>query len=154
MTGFPPFGVTRVEDNMNCQRTQKKLSRIFDREQQPDQRLQHHIDNCNDCRKFWEDLTHLDIAFKELVSPEAPGDLTVRIQSAIRRIKTTRPAIFRPAWAGGIAVAMAFVVGIWVGSNQEPSNGLEYETSQLAEAFTEYTPGSLWDFELTENNTQ
>ncbi len=138
---------------MNCKRTQKNLSRIFDREQTPDHRLQQHIDVCPGCRKFWEDLSRLDMAFNDLTSPEAPGDLTIRVNAAIRRAQTKRPLILRPAWAGSIAVTAALVIGIWIGSNQEPVNGTEYQTSELAEIFTEYNPGSLWDFELNENNS-
>ena len=139
---------------MNCNRYQKKLSRIFDRKQTPDRRLQQHIDACPDCRKFWEDLSRLDKAFNELTSPDAPGDLTIRVNAAIHRSPTKRSLILRPAWAGSIAVAASLVIGIWIGSNQEPINGIENQTSELAEIFTEYNPGSLWEFELTENNSQ
>ena len=139
---------------MNCNRYQKKLSRRFDREQTPDRQLQQHIDACPDCRKFWEDLSRLDMAFNDLTSPEAPGDLTVRVNAAIHRSPAKRPLILRPAWAGSIAVTAALIVGIWIGSNQEPINGVEYQTSELTEMFTEYNPGSLWDFEVNKNNTQ
>ena len=139
---------------MNCNRYQKKLSRRLDREQTPDHHLQQHIDACPDCRKFWEDLSRLDMAFNDLTSPDAPGDLTIRVNAAIRRSPAKRPLILRPAWAGSIAVAASLIVGIWIGSNQEPINGAEYQTSELTEMFTEYNPGSLWDFEVTENNTQ
>ncbi len=138
---------------MNCHRTQKKLSRRFDRGKTPEHRLQQHIDACPGCRKFWEDLSRLDMAFNDLTSPDAPGDLTIRVNATIRRSPAKRPFILRPAWAGGFAIAASLIVGIWIGSAQEPINGTEYQTSELAEMFTEYNPGSLWDFELTENNS-
>lgn len=137
---------------MNCNRYQKKLSRIFDRKQTPDRRLQQHIDACPDCRRFWEDLHRLEVAFSDLSFPEAPGDLTVRVNAAIRRSQGKRSLILRPAWAGGFAVVVALMVGIWIGSAQESVNGATYQTSELAEVFTENTPGSLWEFELQENN--
>jgi predicted anti-sigma-YlaC factor YlaD len=138
---------------MNCNRYQKKLSRIFDRKQTPDRRLQQHIDACPDCRRFWEDLNRLEVAFSDLSFPEAPGDLAVRVNAAIRRSQRKRSFVLRPAWAGSFAVVVAFIVGIGIGSTQEPINGTEYQTSELTEMFTEYNPGSLWDFELTENNS-
>lgn len=137
---------------MNCIRYQKKLSRIFDRKQTPDRHLQQHIDACPDCRRFWEDLTRLDLAFNDLSLPDAPGDLTVRVNAAIRRSQGKRSFILRPAWAGGFAVVVALMVGIWIGSAQKAVNGETYQTSELAEMFTENTPGSLWEFELQENN--
>jgi Zn-finger nucleic acid-binding protein len=138
---------------MNCNRYQKKLSRIFDRKQTPDRRLQQHIDACPDCRRFWEDLHSLDMVLSDMTSPGAPGDLTVRVNAAIRRTKEKRSFVLRPAWAGGFAVVAAFIVGIWIGNTQEPINGAEYQTSELTEMFTEYNPGSLWEFELTDNNS-
>jgi predicted anti-sigma-YlaC factor YlaD len=153
MTGYPPTGVSSTENDMKCHKIQKQLSRIFDRGVTPDRRLQEHLDLCPQCTKFWEDINTLDAAFSDLKSIAAPGDLTAQVLSAIRRKKDRRLFILRPAWAGGLAIALALLLGVWAGNRWELPQAVETEQLAVSDVFSGNFPGSLWSFETTENNS-
>jgi predicted anti-sigma-YlaC factor YlaD len=153
MTGFPNAGVSRVEVEMNCRKAQKKLSKYFDRGLEPDRRLTEHINHCPNCEQFWHDLSILKTALSDLPSPQAPGDLLVRVKAAIRKSQPARPLVLRPVLAGAMAMVLALVIGYYAGTRSEVISTPQEDTITIADAFTEYSPGSLWDFELNGNNT-
>jgi predicted anti-sigma-YlaC factor YlaD len=153
LTGFSPFGVSSVEDEMNCKKTQKKLSKSFDRGIKLDPALKNHLQQCPECKRFWDDLATLDSAVHDLQTIQAPGDLTPRVMAAISRAKVSRPFILRPVWAGAMAVILALVVGFWVGNRLEASSTIDSQTTVMADAFSENFTGSLWSVDTLENNS-
>ena len=138
---------------MNCNKSQKKLSKFFDRGVEPDAALKNHLQQCPECKRFWDDLITLDSAVRDLQTIQTPGDLTPRVMAAISRSKAARPFILRPVWAGAMAVILALVVGFWVGNRLEASSSIDTQTTVMAEAFSENFPGSLWSVETNSNNS-
>jgi predicted anti-sigma-YlaC factor YlaD len=153
MTGKPISGVSITEKKMKHQRIQKRLSRKFDRGLPLSDRLQKHLAQCPECRRFWEDLTILESAISEMQSIAAPGDMTASVLAAIRRSEPARRFVLRPVWAAAFAVILALAGGIWYGSSLEAYQVKENQAT-IAEAFSESAPGSLWNFETNQNNSQ
>jgi predicted anti-sigma-YlaC factor YlaD len=152
MIDFPPCGVSRNEDDMKCLKIQKKLSRYFDHEEPLSPPLNQHIQHCPECRSFWEDLSVLEKSLSALKSLEAPGDITVRVLAAIRKPRTARPFILRPAWAIGMVTVLALVVGFLVGRQWQTTSTVTTDTPTMVEMFSENSPGSLWTFESSNNS--
>jgi len=138
---------------MNCHKVQKRLSKSFDRGLKPPDRVHRHIAHCPECTRFWRDLTVLESAIQALPRAAAPGDLTARILAATRESQRSRPAIPRPAWVAALAIVLALVGGLWYGSRLEAPPTTETQTV-IAEAFSGNVPGSLWEFESIDNNSQ
>ena len=136
---------------MNCKKTQKKLSKFFDRGTELDAALKNHLQQCPECKRFWDDLATLDSAVQHLQTIQAPGDLTPRVLAAISRSRASRPFILRPVWAGAMAVILALVVGFWVGNRLEASSTIDAQTTVMADAFSENFTGSLWSVGTLDN---
>ena len=138
---------------MKHQTIQKRLSRKFDRGQPLGKRLQQHLAQCPECKRFWEDMTVLESSIRKLQHVTAPGDLTASVLAATKRAETSRRLVLRPVWAAAFAIILALVGGVWYGSKLDTYQ-LSENQQTIAEAFSGNAPGSLWNFETNQNNSQ
>jgi len=128
---------------MKCQEVRQQLSAWLDAELEEAEGavLAAHLDECEACRREWQDLTALDEALGRLEAP-VPSGLAEKV---LARVRPPR----RRQWVQSVALAACLVLGITLGGTMARSfyapagiNGTEAEVAGL-ELFQDFPQGSM-----------
>lgn len=88
--------------------------------------LEEHLQACGACRAFRRDMERLLRLFRSMASVEPPADLPQRILMRVRQEAPSwgRPflpsPLWRSRWLAAGAVAVALLIGFWLGRNTWP----------------------------------
>ncbi len=98
---------------MNCEYVEKQIVKYVDGELSHSEfeSVREHIDSCNSCKKFYEDIVFTDNYMSQIITPKS----TKTFNDLEKLIKVKRYVSYIPTWAVVASVLFAAVIGSTAG---------------------------------------